>query len=429
MSTGSITKREGPRGVSWLLKYDAGRDPLTGKRVQRYATVRGTRKAAEAELRRLLTQVDNGSDVVPSKATLTDWVRVWLRDYARPRVSLRTYEGYQLYLETYVLPILGAKPIQKLAGQHIRAMLVELQTTGKGRFGRQLGREADSPEGLSARSALHAYRVLSSCLKAAVKAHYLMRNPCGEVEPPSPARQSAALGSEDCGPIHALDRDEVQTLLHALQGKHIHPLAVVALGTGARRGELLALRWSDVDLEKRTVRINRALEKTKEAGLRFKPPKNHSSRRSISIDDGLCGALKQHREAHEDLARTLGILCPADGLVFPCLIRRSKGRQPIEKDIQDVDFTRPWNPDAVSKEFHREAGKTGFLDLRFHDLRHTHATQLLAAGIPVHIVAARLGHSTPAITLAVYAHVLPRADEQAAKVMGEMMRTALGAGS
>ncbi|BDU76200.1 tyrosine-type recombinase/integrase [Mesoterricola sediminis] len=158
-------------------------------------------------------------------------------------------------------------------------------------------------------------------------------------------------------------------------------------------------------------------------------PKNAYSRRTINIDEGLCITLRNHRQAQEDLAQQLGILCPVDGLVFPMMIWRSRGRQPINPQVKDVDFTRPWNPDYPTKEFSREAAQAGFPGLRFHDMRHPHVTALLTAGVAPHIVAARLGHSTPVITMMIYAHVLPRGDEQAAKVMGEMMRAALGAGS
>lgn len=196
--------------------------------------------------------------------------------------------------------------------------------------------------------------------------------------------------------------------------------------TGVRRGELLALRWSDVDFDKKTIRINKALEKTKKFGLRVKAPKNKSSIRKINIDEGLCDALKRHRQYHEELASSLGVLCPNDGLVFPCVIRRPRGRQPLKSVVKDVDFSRPWHPDAISKEFRRAADAAGFEDLRLHDLRHTHASQLLDAGVPLHVVSQRLGHSTPVITMTIYAHVLKRADDKASQVSGDLLKGALG---
>lgn len=432
MSQGSIIKREGKNGaVSYLLKWEGERDPATGKRIQRYKTVRGTKKEAQAELRRLLGAVDNGTAVDPNKITVGEWLTNWLRDYVKPNLSLRTYECYKGNLETYVIPVLGAVRLQKLTSTQIQKLLVDLQKNGKGRYGKQPERKEDAPEvGLSPQSALHVHRNLYAALKEAANVNLIPQNPSAKVKAPKVRRKRATeAAGEDCGPIHALDQDQVETLLKSLKGKHIYPLAVLALGTGARRGELLALRWSDVNLDKKTITINRAVESTKEGGIRIKPPKNETSRRTITVDEDLCGALRNHRQTQEEMAQQLGILCPADGLVFPMLIRRSRGRQPINPIVKDVDFTRPWNPDYPTKEFHREATLAGFPEFRFHDMRHTHATALLTAGVPPHIVAGRLGHSTPVITMMIYAHVLPRGDEQAAKIMGQMMRAALGSSS
>jgi integrase len=433
MSRGSIIKREGKKGVSYLLKYDAERDPATGARVQRYKTCTGTKKEAQAELRRLMGEVDTGTAVDPSKMTVAEWIQTWLRDHAAPSVSQGTYEGYKGYLETHVVPKIGSVLIQKLTAPTIQKFLSDLLTSGRLPMGGTKATEngEDAPQarpGLSAQTVLHIHRALFSCLKAAARQKVIIRNPAEDVTAPNPKRVRAASDDpEDSGQIKALEQGELQTLFNGIRGTYFFALAVVAAGTGARRGELLALRWSDVDFEKKTLCISKALERTLKFGLRIKPPKNESSRRTIVIDDGLCRTLKAHRQYHEDLAASLGVLCPVDGLVFPCTIRRARGRQPLNTVVHDVDFTRPENPDAITKAFSRAATLAGLPDVHFHSLRHTHATQLLQGGVQPHVVAQRLGHSTPVITMTIYAHVLKRADDQASQVSGAMLSAALGA--
>jgi integrase len=431
MSRGSIIKREGKKGVSYLLKYDAERDPTTGARVQRYKTCTGTKKEAQAELRRLMGEVDTGVSVDPTKMTVAEWLKTWLDVHVNGNVTQRTFEYYKKIVDTQLVPNIGNVLVQKLAPAKVQQMYSDLSKTGHIRNRRKA--EAAEEEvgdtcGLAPQSVLHVHRTLFRALKVAAKQRVIMRNPVEDVDAPKLKRVRSASGDlEDSGQIKALERDELPRLFAALRGKQIYTLVVVATGTGARRGELLALRWSDLDFEKKTMCISKALEVTRKYGVRIMPPKNESSRRTIVIDDGLVRTLKNHRQYLEDLALSLGVLCPADGLVFPCVIRRARGRQPNQSVVRDVDFTRPWNPDAVTKEFGRGAKVAGLNGVHFHTLRHTHATQLLQGGVQPHTVAQRLGHSTPVITMTIYAHVLKRADDQASLVAGALLSEVLGA--
>jgi hypothetical protein len=173
----------------------------------------------------------------------------------------------------------------------------------------------------------------------------------------------------------------------------------VAAYTGARRGETLALRWSDFDAEAKTLRIERALEDTKSQGIRLKGPKTERGERTIAIDDGLVSLLRAEREKH--LRVTAGI--PDGAVANLSLVKLADGVLIFPSPAgSDLDLTRPRRPRNVTKEFARHSAKLGFAGLRFHDLRGTHETLLLDAGVPVHVVAARCGHD-PAVLLRSYA--------------------------
>lgn len=273
---------------------------------------------------------------------------------------------------------------------------------------------------------LHIHRVISRCLSKATQMRMIPRNPAVDVDAPKPnanktgdlesGDKTEAIENEDDidafeNDHNAIDRERLDTLLRGFQGRALFPIVATAAGTGMRRSEILALRWSDINFETKTVRITRSVEDTKEGGIRFKRPKNKKSNRSIGIDAGLVRLLRSHRARQGEDALKLGIRPSADALVFP--------RSPIEP-------TMPRRPRGVTKEFRKAADKLGFVGFRFHDLRHTHATLLLEAGVPINSVSHRLGHASAMITLTVYAHALPNSKAQAAVVAGSLLEGALG---
>jgi integrase len=203
----------------------------------------------------------------------------------------------------------------------------------------------------------------------------------------------------------------------------LFPIVSVAAFTGARRNEVLALRWTDLDSANKTLRIERAIEETEKHGIRFKGPKKQSHKRTITIDDDLLALLLAEREKHlrmiagvpDGLTVNLGLVkLPEGALIFP-----------NSSALADLSFVTPRRPRFVTKEFVRKARKPGFKTLRLHDLRGTHETMLLDAGVPVHVVAARCGHD-PAILLRSYAKRTRKADTSAASVIGNISRTILG---
>lgn len=378
---GCILKRKQKHGISWLLKYDTGKDPLTGKRLMAYKTVKGGHKnEARKELRRLLSLVDTGGHVARERRTFAEWVRDWLTGI-EPTVSAKTFERYQELLNLHVVPYLGDWPLQRVASGQIEALYTRLRTGGPERKRK-----------LSEATILHVHRVLNKSFSDAVRKQVVEKNPLAAVLTPRPERGKTGLQIR----MQALDADQLCTLLKGFKGHSLYPLVVLAAATGARKGELLALRWSDVSTLLKTLRIERAVEDTNANGIRIKSPKNQSSRRTIGLDTGTVSLLEAFRHH----------------------------RQP--QNVEDLIFSEP-SPRNVSKLFGKQASKLGFGGLRFHDLRHSHASQLLANGVAVNAVAARLGHSSPMVTLTVYSHVLKRSEDQAVSVVETLLRPALAA--
>jgi integrase len=254
---------------------------------------------------------------------------------------------------------------------------------------------------------IHA--ILGSCFNAAVRKGLLIANPVARAEPPRGDNSTAG---------RVLDRDELGELLSGFRRYALYPLVATAAFTGARRNELLALRWSDFDLIAKTLTILRALETTKAHGFRYKEPKTGRGVRTIAIDDSLAALLAGEREKYLRLAAGVGqgtdidlslVKLPDDALIFPSMAGG------------DPDLTRPRHPASVTVEFLKHVRKLGFAKLRFHDLRATHETLLLDAGVPVHVVAARCGHDA-AVLLRVYAKRTRKADTSAAAVIRVLSR-------
>ena len=207
--------------------------------------------------------------------------------------------------------------------------------------------------------------------------------------------------------------------MQGFKGSTLFGIVSVAAFTGARRNEILALRWSDLDVQKKELRIERAVEETKAHGVRIKGPKKESHKRTITIDDDLLSLLLSERQKH--LCLTAGVLDSAT--VDLGLIKLPDGALifPNPPALAELSFETPRHGRPVSREFRRKARLLGFRGLRFHDLRGTHETLLLDRGVPVHVVAARCGHD-PAELLRTYAKRTRKADNSAAAVIGSISK-------
>jgi integrase len=378
---GSITRRG---KSSWRLKFEAGeRDQVTGKRRTRYATVHGTKKAAQIELTRLLAEIDNGTSIDPSRLTVAEYVRGWLD--GATHLAPKTIERYRELAEHQIIPHLGATVLQKLRPAQISDWHAALLRSG-GRNGRPL----------AARTVGHAHRVLHSALALAAKVEIVSRNVVGVLSPPK---------VEDVE-IVSLTDTQIASVLTGLEKHALYPVVVLALGTGMRRGELCGLRWGVVDLDQAMISVERSLEETN-AGLRLKGPKTRHGNRRISLPDLVVDTLRSHRVRQIETRLALGQGRPgAEDYVF-C----------------EVDLS-PLHPDRLSQQWARAANTIELPEITFHALRHTHASALIAAGLNVVAVSRRLGHGSPAITLKIYAHLFANTDTAAAQAMDAAMRKA-----
>jgi len=268
---------------------------------------------------------------------------------------------------------------------------------------------------LSSNTTTNLHSVLVACLGTATRTRKLARNPMAELAK-IPSRGKVNHGT-------ALEEDQLRALLAAFKGSTLFSIVAVAAFTGARRNEILALRWTDLNVAENTLRIERALEETNKHGVRVKEPKTERGKRTIKIDDEILAHLVAERERH--LRVMAGV---ADGTVVDLsLVKLPAGALMFPSPPgprEDFSFTKSRNPRPVTNTFRVHAARKGFKGVRFHDLRGTHETLLLDRGVPVHVVAARCGHD-PAVLLRAYAKRTRKADDSAAEIIAAMSKGAL----
>jgi len=366
-------QRRGER--SWRLKYDVGSDAV-GDRQTRYVTLRGTKAEAQKAAAKILATVATGTHVDPSSETVCDFVERWLRDWGTANLSALTLEGYSQMLRKHLCARVGSVPIQRLRASDLQAAYAAM-----------------ARDGLADRTRLHLHRIVHVMFKHAVQWGILPRNIADMLDAPRVRAHE----------IEVLKPGQVQAVLEALRGQPLRLIAAVALATGLRRGELLALRWQDLDLDGGTLRVEQALEQTQRGGLVFKAPKTRHGRRTVTLPVSTVALLRDHWKAQQEQRLALGLgKAPDDALVFP-----------------DWDGS-PRAPRTLTQQWQKQM-KTVGLKATFHSLRHTHASTLIAAGLDVLTVSRRLGHGSPAITLTVYGHLF-KPDDRAAAIMEKALK-------
>lgn len=369
---GSIIEIRGARGVSYKLKFELPTDAL-GVRRTGYKTIKDVSRAeAEAELAKILEKVGKGIDLDAGKQTLAVWIETWLETLD---VSTRTAERYAQLLRLNVVPAIGDQPLAVLSPLHIE------------RLYRQLAKR------LAPRTVNHCHRVLFQCLKDAKRLRVISDNPAADVK-----RRRIKQAAKDSTTMHVLPLDDFFVLLDLVkrtQSKNApYELILLAFDSGARRGELLACRWSDLDMDKRSLKIARAVDDTETYGVRIKEElKNEASRRTVTLSSHTIAALRDlwRRQAENHLK--CGARLGDDALIFPDTINTP---------------SEPLRPRAVTKSFGLIVKQAGFQGFRFHDLRHSCASHMLKAGRTVPEVSRHLGHANSAITLSVYSHYIPK---------------------
>jgi integrase len=253
---------------SWSLVLELGTDQETGKRKQKWVTVRGTKRHAETELTRLLNELNTGTFVEPSRLTVPEYLDRWLIDYAEPNVSPKTIERYRSIITHHLKPAFGNLPLTKLAPLHIQAHSTKAMKDG----GRKDGREG----GLSAQTVLHHHRVLHEALAMGVKWQLLARNPADAVEPPKVRKKK----------VKPIDETESVWLMEAALGTRLYVPIMLSICAGLRRGEILPLKWTDYEPALCRLWIRRALIETKEQGVLIKETKSERVRSITLPKDG-----------------------------------------------------------------------------------------------------------------------------------------------
>lgn len=382
----------------YRVQVDLLPDPITGKRRRISRTVRGPRAEAEAVRAGLLVDIGAGRLTGTAEQRLGDYLTSWL---ARKRGTIadRTWERYESLLRTGITPGLGNVKMRDLTPQRLGDFFAACRDETTRRGG------AVSPATLH-----HRFVVLKTALAQAVREGVLTRNPLDMVDPPKRRRAQPRIVGES----------EAAMALTATEATEIGALAWLALHTGARLGELLALRWRDLDLSTGTLHICRALVEhlraiDAEDWFDFKEPKSGHGR-ALDIDEGTAERLRAHRRAQNEARLLLGPAWRDLDLVFPN-VWRLKGVSPGE----------PIRPSTVSRLWRQTADRCGLAGVRFHDLRHAHATILLRSGVAPHVVSRRLGHADVALTLRVYSHVLPGQEREAANAFAASLEKARNA--
>lgn len=354
---------------SYALVIDLPKDEVTGKRRQKWITVKGTKRQAERRLAEVLRELNDGEFFEASRMGLGEYLDQWMADYVDPSVRVVTAEFYRSIVRQLQAGLGG------VALGRVTASMVQRYYAGL------------VERGLSAGSVRTHHQVLSQAMRQAVKWDLVSRNVMERVTPPRLVRNE----------MRVLDLPEVLAFLGAASGTDQFVVAHLAIYTGLRRSEVCGLRWSDVDLEARRLTVVRTLVETSRHGVVVSEPKTRGSRRSVSFSSRTEEVLREHREL-------LAGFGPVDG-VQVCANLDGSSVMPKKVTRRHVALVR----------------SIGLEGVRFHDLRHTHASILLAAGVPVHVVQARLGHRSIRTTVDTYGHIMPGSDELAGNVVQEVL--------
>lgn len=361
-------------------RYYVGLNTTTadGRRTQQWFGSYPTKRQAEQRRTEVLHAQDTGNLVAPSHSTVAEYLTdEWLPTKQRT-LKPTTWHSYSSTIRNHVLPHLGQVPLQALTPAHLDGLYAHLLTSG---------RKNGTTPGLSATSVRYTHRILRHALADAVRKGRLSRNPADAADPPRPAP-----GAE----MRFWTPDQVRSFLYDTRDHPLHALWRTATHTGMRRGELLALRWADLDLTTGRLAVTQALVTVRNQ-IQVSTPKTPKSRRNIDLDRCTVETLKAHRRHQTEQRLALG---------------------PGYRD-QDLVFATAdgghLHPDTISKSFKQLVTQAALPTIRLHDLRHTHVAILAATDVPIRVISERLGHASVAFTLDRYGHILPGADQQAAQ--------------
>lgn len=345
-----------------------------GKRITKYGK---NKTEARQKLDTYLDDLKAGRVVVGPKQTVEQYLTHWLEDSRRLRIRLSTLRKYRMMLRVHLIPALGPMQLNELSREHVQALYARLYDGG-----------------LASKSIKLVHCVLSSALRDAVKNGLLARNVCEFVTLPKGKRYVG----------RALTPDECQRLIAVAQGHKLWFLILMAITTGARRGELTGLKWSDIDESARLVHIRRTIVYLPKHGFVEHEPKTAQGLRSVTLSQLVLDGIREQRAYIERIRRESGSTWIERDLVFP----NKRGGYLYES--------------ALHQQFKSLLREAGLPDMHFHDLRHSAATLMLAAGVNAKVVQEMLGHSDISITLGMYGHVMPNMQKEAVNKLDNLLR-------
>jgi integrase len=354
---GSIFRRTDGR---WCAVLNLGWERGKRKRKSFYGK---TRREVADSLIKALRERQQGLPVTNDRQTIEQFITYWLEHHVRPSVRPRTYESYELISRVHLVPRLGRMQLQQLTPQHVQTLLGEKLKNGR------------APQ-----TVRHMRTVLRRALNFAMKWGFVARNVAALVDPPRVERHE----------VKSLTPEQARAFLDAAQGERLGSLYVLSLSLGMRQGEVLGLRWVDMDFESENpvLVVHQALQRIQRE-FRFVEPKTDRSRRTIALPKSVMRALQAHRKRQAAERLAIGPAWEDFGLVFA-----APNGSPIERK-------------SLHKDFKRILAKAGLPDCRFHDLRHSAASLLIAQGVPLRTIMELLGHSSIAITADIYSHLAP----------------------
>ena len=384
---GSLRKRSDGR---WEGRYTIGRDENTGKLIYRNVLAR-TQTECKAKLREAVRNVQQGelpsavkapkertveAAQTASKFTVAEWLRTWFELYSKPNLRETTQEQYTNFIEKHLIPNIGDIPLEKLTSLRLQKLYQDLRTSG-----RVIQNEKTS-SGLSPKTVRRIHMVLHSALEQAVQEELIKKNPTNGCNPPKLERKE----------MNVIQPEQIGAYLQAAADRNVLPMFYLELTSGLRRGGLLALLWSDLDVDKHSISVSKSVRGS-QGELKVTAPKTRHSIRTVVVPQQAVDLLIQEHERHPD-----------NPYMFP---------SPVTGTM--------YHPDAATRIHRKLLKDAGIEHVRFHDLRHTFATLALQNGVDIKTLSGMLGHYSSGFTLDTYTHVTDKMQQEAAEKMGNFM--------
>lgn len=371
------TNAAGKETVRWYVVVDVGID-RDGRRKQKWHGGFATRREAEVERAKIVNDLHGGDYVATDRLTLAQWVTESWLPMTKTRVKRSTYQSYRANMEIHVLPALGARALQQLTAPMLNTLYADLLNRGGER----------GP--LAAKTVRYIHTIVHKALSDAVDAGILRTNPAERAKPPRPNRNGTRA-------IECWEPSELAVFLESVKDTRLEPAWRLAAMTGMRRGEVLGLRWRDINFDQSRLAVRHTIVSVAYEVL-DSSPKSHQAR-VVDLDPATVAILQRHRDRQDAERVEFGSEYEGRDLVI-C----SENGSPV-------------HPQSFSQAFDRAVARINVRRIRLHDLRHTHATIAMKAGVPVKVISERLGHESPAFTLKQYAHVLPGMQAEAAELI------------